>query len=186
MTVIHNKTFNVLLKLIKIPYRFFILGGLTANWRLPSPHRPHQKDLLRPHDRTSKSNLELDLGLVRGFLTSAQVCFGRQFGPGHQDGKTPRAWNLCEQAQYSSKSVWSRLGAEAGEEKRGTETSQGHPGFSRAKSQQEKVGLSCVSCALQPEESQKITQHRDESSCRFCMAVFLQWSYCQRSRCQRR
>ena len=164
--------------------------------------------------------------------------------------------------------MWSRLGAEAGEEKRGTKTSQGHPGFSRATSQQEdrsrhpatlrsflrkkrgfrdcprsarycrggwgraccrgkhtvsferqklglhefnaqgladttanvllvawafatawtappvkllsekpvseKVGLSCVSCALQPEESQKITQHRDESSCRFCMAVFLQ------------
>ena len=35
----------------------------------------------------------------------------------------------------------------------------------------EKVGVSCVPCALQLEESQKITQHRDESSCRFGMVV---------------
>ena len=58
MTVLHNKPLNVVLKSIESPYRIFILGGLTANWRLPPPHRPYQKDLLRTHGRTSKSNLE--------------------------------------------------------------------------------------------------------------------------------
>ena len=58
MTVLHNKPLNVVLQSIESPYRIFILGGLTANWRLPPPHRPYQKDLLRTHGRTSKSNLE--------------------------------------------------------------------------------------------------------------------------------